>query len=304
MQTTSHILMIKPVAFDFNAETAVNNAFQQEGSNENAQQKAEAEFDGFVKKLTAAGVDVTLVQDTAIPHTPDSIFPNNWISFHNDGSIVLYPMYAVNRRAERKQHVLDTIASKFEVKNHIDFTSKENEDHFLEGTGSMVLDRDSKIAYACLSRRTDKTVFEEWCRTMNYAPCSFYSVDEKGGEIYHTNVMMCVADQYVVICLDSIRNAEERDRVFDTITDSGKKIIEISYKQMNRFAGNMLQVENKTGQRYLVMSSQAYEALIPEQLQELEIYNPIIHSDLTTIETNGGGSARCMMAEVFLPLKK
>lgn len=303
MQTTSHLLMIKPVAFDFNAETAVNNAFQQEGSNEHAQQKAEAEFDGFVQKLTAAGVDVTVVQDTPQPHTPDSIFPNNWISFHQDGSIVLYPMFATNRRAERKQHVLDTIAAKFEVKNKIDLTSKENEDLFLEGTGSMVLDRDNKIAYACLSPRTDKTVFEEWCSKMNYTPCSFYSVDENGGEIYHTNVMMCVADQYVVICLDSIRDATERDHVFDTINDSGKTIIEISYKQMNHFAGNMLQVENKTGQRYLVMSSQAYYALTPEQVQELESYNPIIHSDLTTIETNGGGSARCMMAEVFLPLK-
>ena len=304
MQTTSHILMIKPVAFDFNAETAVNNAFQQQGSNENAQQKAEAEFDGFVQKLTAAGVDVTVVQDTPQPHTPDSIFPNNWISFHQDGSIVLYPMYAVNRRAERKQHVLDTIAAKFEVKKQIDFTSKEKEDLFLEGTGSMVLDRDNKIAYACLSPRTDKAVFEEWCSKMNYKPCSFYSVDEKGGEIYHTNVMMCVADQYVVICLDSIRDATERDNVFDTITDSSKTIIEISYKQMNQFAGNMLQVENKTGQRYLVMSSQAYNALTSRQIQELESFNPIIHSDLTTIETNGGGSARCMMAEVFLPLKK
>ena len=296
--------MIKPVAFDFNAETAVNNAFQQEGSNENAQQKAEAEFDGFVQKLTAAGVDVTVVQDTPVPHTPDSIFPNNWISFHQDGSIVLYPMYATNRRAERKQHVLDTIAAKFDVKQQIDFTSNENDDHFLEGTGSMVLDREKKIAYACLSPRTNKTVFEEWCSKMNYTACSFYSVDENGGEIYHTNVMMCVADQYVVICLDSIRDAAERDNVFDTINDSGKKIIEISYKQMNQFAGNMLQVENKSGQRYLVMSSQAYNALTAEQVKELESYNPIIHSDLTTIETNGGGSARCMMAEVFLPLKK
>ena len=296
--------MIKPVAFDFNAETAVNNAFQQQGSNENAQQKAEEEFDGFVQKLSAAGVDVTVVQDTPVPHTPDSIFPNNWISFHQDGSIVLYPMYAVNRRAERKQHVLDTIAAKFDVKKQIDFTSKEKEDLFLEGTGSMVLDREKKIAYACLSPRTNKTVFEEWCSKMNYTACSFYSVDENGGEIYHTNVMMCVADQYVVICLDSIRDTAERDTVFDTISDSGKKIIEISYKQMNQFAGNMLQVENKSGQRYLVMSSQAYNALTAEQVKELESYNPIIHSDLTTIETNGGGSARCMMAEVFLPLKK
>ncbi len=303
MQTTAHLLMIKPVAFDFNAETAVNNAFQQQGSNTNAQQKAEAEFDDFVQKLTAAGIDVTVVQDTPEPHTPDSIFPNNWISFHTDGSIVLYPMYAANRRAERKQHVLDTIAAKFDVKQQIDFTAKENEELFLEGTGSMVLDRVNKIAYACLSPRTDKDVFEEWCGKMHYTPCSFYSVDEKGGEIYHTNVMMCVADEYVVICLDSIRDADERDNVYDTIINSGKQVIEISYSQMNRFAGNMLQVQNKNGQRYLVMSSQAYHALTAEQVKELESFNPIIHSDLTTIETNGGGSARCMMAEVFLPLK-
>lgn len=303
MQTTSHLLMIKPVAFDFNAETAVNNAFQQKGSNELAQQKAEAEFDGFVQKLTAAGVDVTVVQDTPVPHTPDSIFPNNWISFHDDGSIVLYPMYAANRRAERKQHVLDTIASKFEVKEQIDFSAKENQQLFLEGTGSMVLDRDKRIAYACLSPRTAKTVFEEWCSKMHYTPCSFYSVDENGSEIYHTNVMMCVADRYVVICLDSIRDEAERNHVIETIRNSGKKIIEVSYSQMNRFAGNMLQVQNNDGTNFLVMSSQAFHSLTAEQIKELELYNPIIHSDLTTIETNGGGSARCMMAEVFLPVK-
>jgi len=304
MQTTSHLLMIKPVAFDFNAETAVNNAFQQQGSNDDAQQKAEAEFDGFVQKLSAAGVDVTVVKDTIAPHTPDSIFPNNWISFHHDGSIVLYPMYALNRRAERKQHVIDAIQSKFEIKQTIDFTGKEKEDRFLEGTGSMVLDREQKIAYACLSPRTNKMVFDEWCEKMGYTGCSFYSVDESGAEIYHTNVMMCVADKYIVICLNSITNEEERSHVIDTIEKSGKKMIEISYNQMNHFAGNMLQVQNKNGQIILVMSSQAYASLHPDQLKELESYNQIIHSDLTTIETNGGGSARCMMAEVFLPLKK
>ncbi len=303
-QTTSHLLMIKPVAFDFNAETAVNNAFQQQSSNENVQQKAEGEFDGFVQKLIAAGVDVTVVDDTPIPHTPDSIFPNNWISFHWDGTLVLYPMYANNRRAERKAHVVATIASKFEISNRLDFTYAEQENKFLEGTGSMVLDRQNKIAYACISPRTDKSLFTEWCNQMAYSGCSFISVDEKGSEIYHTNVMMCVADAYVVICLESIRNAAERKLVADTITRTGKKIIEISYSQMNRFAGNMLQVENKAGQKLLVMSSQAYQSLTPEQVKTLEEFNPIIHSELTTIETNGGGSARCMMAEVFLPEKK
>jgi hypothetical protein len=303
-QTTQHLLMIKPVAFDFNAETAVNNAFQQKGSNINAQQKAEAEFDGFVQKLTAAGVDVTVVQDTPVPHTPDSIFPNNWISFHWDGTLILYPMYAVNRRAERKQHVIDTVFKKFEVSNTIDFTKEETKNIFLEGTGSMVLDREHKIAYACLSPRTDKKLFEEWCNQMAYTGCSFYSVDDKGGEIYHTNVMMCVADKYAVICTDSIHNAGEKQHVINTLTGSGKTMIEISYHQMNRFAGNMLQVENKNGEQILVMSSQAFHALTPAQVQQLESYNRILHSDLTTIETNGGGSARCMMAEVFLPQKK
>jgi hypothetical protein len=302
-QTTSHLLMIKPVAFDFNAETAVNNAFQQKGSNENAQQKAEAEFDNFVQKLTDAGVDITVVKDTPIPHTPDSIFPNNWISFHWDGSLILYPMFAENRRAERKAHVIVILASKFEISNRIDFSNEEANNKFLEGTGSMVLDRQNKIAYACISPRTNKELFDEWCNQMAYRGCSFYSVDENGGEIYHTNVMMCVAEQFAVICLDSIRNANERKLVIDTLQNSGKEIIEISYAQMNQFAGNMLQVENKDGKQFLVMSSQAYHSLTTEQIKKLESFNPIIHSDLTAIETNGGGSARCMMAEVFLPSK-
>jgi hypothetical protein len=302
-QTTSHILMIKPVAFDFNAETAVNNAFQQQGSNEQAQQKAEAEFDQFVQKLTEAGIDVTVVKDTPVPHTPDSIFPNNWISFHWDGSLILYPMYAANRRAERKAHVVATIASKFEISNRIDFSHEEMNNRFLEGTGSMVLDRQNKIAYASISPRTSKELFEDWCNQMGYRACSFYSVDEQGGEIYHTNVMMCVAEQYAVICLQSIPDAGERKQVLDTLTGSGKEIVEISYEQMNHFAGNMLQVENKEGKQFLVMSSQAFRSLSKEQVAQLERYNPILHAELTTIETNGGGSARCMMAEVFLPAK-
>jgi hypothetical protein len=295
--------MIKPVGFDFNAETAVNNAFQQKGSSDNAQQKASKEFDDFVQKLINAGVDVMVVKDTPVPHTPDSIFPNNWISFHQDGSLILYPMYAANRRAERKAQVVAAIASKFDIRNHIDFTDAEAQNKFLEGTGSMVLDRENKIAYACLSPRTDKQLFDEWCKRMQYTPCSFYSVDENDGEIYHTNVMMCVADKYVVICLDSIKNGIERKHVIDTIANSGKTIIEINYFQMNHFAGNMLQVENKNGKKILVMSSQAYHALYPEQVKQLENFNSILHADLTTIETNGGGSARCMMAEIFLPEK-
>jgi hypothetical protein len=303
-QTTSHILMIKPVAFDFNAETAVNNAFQQTGGNANAQQRAEIEFDGFVEALTAAGVDVTVVRDTPVPHTPDSIFPNNWISFHQDGALILYPMYAANRRAERKAHVVAAIASKFEIDRCIDFSGEEAGGRFLEGTGSMVLDRANAVAYACLSPRTDERLFHEWCERIGFTGISFRSVDAQGGEIYHTNVMMCVADRYAVICSESIRDSEERRAVLEQLTKNGKHLVEIGYDQMNRFAGNMLQVENASGQTLLVMSSQAYAALTAEQIKTLEAFNPILHADLTAIETNGGGSARCMMAEVFLPSKQ
>jgi hypothetical protein len=300
-QTTSQVLMIRPAAFTYNAETAVNNAFQKNNASEDIQQKALGEFDAFVAKLRAAGIIVTVVQDSTEPHTPDSIFPNNWISFHQDGTIVLYPMFAKNRRAERKPGVTDTIAKLFDVKGRLDFTGEEAKDRFLEGTGSMVLDRENRIAYACLSARTDQQLFIDWCRQMQYEGCSFVSKDENGGEIYHTNVMMCVADRYVVICLDSIVDPQERKRVIDTIQKTQKQVVEISYAQMNQFAGNMLQLENQKGEKFLVMSSSAYHALSAEQVEQLEGFNPIIHADLTTIETNGGGSARCMIAEVFLP---
>jgi len=302
MQTTSHILMIRPVNFGYNAETAVNNGFQVAGMDTEAQKKALREFDDFVSVLRSNGVDVTVVQDTPEPHTPDSIFPNNWISFHNDGTVIFYPMYAANRRLERKQHVIDTVRSLFEIKSQIDLSSYESKNIFLEGTGSMVLDRDNKIAYACLSPRTDKKVLEDFCKQTGFKPVSFRAVDSKGREIYHTNVMMCVADRYVVICLESIDDKTERENVTTAITGSGKEIIEINFDQMNHFAGNMLQVENVSGQKLLVMSSQAFRSLTKQQVDKLSSYNNIIHSPLVTIETNGGGSARCMMAEVHLPL--
>jgi hypothetical protein len=300
MQTTNTILMIRPVHFTYNAETAVNNSFQVAGNTTDAQKKALQEFDAFVEKLRSNDIDVIVVNDTPEPHTPDSIFPNNWISFHNNGTIVLYPMYAANRRTERKQHVLDEINKKFIVSNKIDLTNYENDNIFLEGTGSMVLDHDNKIAYACVSPRTNKKVMEDFCRRMNYTACTFTATDNNGGEIYHTNVIMCVADKYVVICLDSIKDETERNDVINTINNSSKKIITISIEQMNNFAGNMLQLQNKSGEKILVMSAQAYSSLTAEQISELEKYNKIIYSDLNSIETNGGGSARCMMAEVFL----
>lgn len=294
--------MIKPVSFGYNAETAVNNAFQVKSVDDNVQQKALKEFNDFVNILQSNGVDVTVVEDTASPHTPDSIFPNNWVSFHHDGTLLLYPMYAVNRRAERKEHVLKKIMEKFSVSKQIDLSIYEDRNIFLEGTGSMVLDRDNRIAYACISPRTNEQLLAEFCRQMNYKPVVFNATDGNGQAIYHTNVLMCVADRFVVICLESITAPDQQQFVSEAIINSKKKIIPITLHQMQHFAGNMLQVENDKREKLLVMSSQAYEALTIEQVQELNKFNRIIHSPLTTIETNGGGSARCMMAEVHLPL--
>jgi len=301
MQTTSHILMIRPVNFAFNAETAANNTFQVRKDEINIQGKALKEFDEFVNVLRQNGVEVTVVEDSPEPNTPDSIFPNNWISFHGDGTVLLYPMYAPNRRAERKEHVLEEIDKHFLVKKKIDLSYNERDNLFLEGTGSMVLDRDNRFVFACLSPRTDEKVLDEFCKNMNYEAIVFHSVDEAGQPIYHTNVMMCIADLYVVICLDSIRDTEEKNKVIAAIQKTGKEIIGINYDQLNHFAGNMLQIENRKHEKLLVMSTQAFQSLSEEQVQKLSGYNSIIHAPLNTIEVNGGGSARCMMAEIHLP---
>lgn len=301
MQTTSHLLMIRPVNFAYNAETAVNNAFQVKSDDSAVQKNALKEFDDFTALLRNNFVDVTVVEDTRLPHTPDSIFPNNWISFHHDGTLLLYPMYAINRRAERKAHVLEAIEQKFRVSKKIDLSWHERNNTFLEGTGSMVLDRDNRLAYACISPRTDVKVLEEFCRQMDYTPVVFIATDASGQPIYHTNVLMCVADRYVVICLESIASPEQQQMVADTIANTGKKLVAITRHQMEHFAGNMLQVKNEKEEKLLIMSTQAYDSLTTEQLHELSRYNRILHSPLQTIETNGGGSARCMMAEVHLP---
>src|SRR5450631_2685124 len=228
MQTTSKVLMIRPMHFMYNAETAVNNSFQVKGDAGNIAEKAIQEFDGMVKIMHNAGIDVTVVEDSAEPHTPDAIFPNNWISFHESGIYCLYPMFAPNRRKERKAEVLKLIQNKFNYRHLIDFTSYESENRFLEGTGSMVLDRDNQIAYACLSPRTDSGILEDFCEKLNYRPVVFHATDHSGEAIYHTNVMMCVADFFVVICLDSIQDPAEKSRVTEAILTSGKEIIHIS----------------------------------------------------------------------------
>jgi len=302
MHQTKHLLMIQPVNFGFNAETAVNNTFQKDTGG-NLQQKALQEFNGFVSLLRNHKVDVTVIEDSLTPSTPDSVFPNNWISFHDDGRIFLYPMFAVNRRLERKDTVLESIKIKFLVKEIIDLSGSEATGLFLEGTGSMVLDRENKIAYACLSPRTDENILNKFCNMAGYRPVTFRATDITGVDIYHTNVMMCVAGSYAVICLDSIADAEERKNLTESLVKTNKEIVDISLQQLNSFAGNMLQVKNADDELLLVMSTQAFKSLTELQIKKLQKHNRIIHSSLLTIETAGGGSARCMLAEVFLEKK-
>lgn len=305
MQTTNTVLMIEPVAFGYNAQTAENNYFQVEQKGADTQSKALAEFNNFVEKLRNKAINVITVKDTLEPHTPDSIFPNNWVSFHKDGKVVLYPMFAPNRRAERRMDILEIIKNNgFEITEIDDFTASENENKLLEGTGSMIFDHDNKIAYGSVSLRLDEELFKKFCTKYGFEPIVFHSYQNAGDQrlpIYHTNVMMCVADKFVVICLDCIDDELEREKVQEVIKSSGKEIIEISEDQMQQFAGNMLQVHNSEGKKFLVMSETAYKSLTPEQIQNIEKYCEIIYSNLNTIETNGGGSARCMLAEVFLP---
>ena len=294
--------MIEPVNFGFNEETAVNNAFQQNTAAA-IQPEALKEFNEFVNLLRNNKIDVTVVKDTAEPNTPDSVFPNNWVSFHENGSMILYPMFAQNRRLERKPAVLEAIEKKFKVEELIDLSEAEEKQLYLEGTGSVVLDRVNHIAYACISPRTHPQLLKEFCRLNEYTPMAFSARDNNGIAIYHTNVMMNVANEYAVICLDAITDTTERENVIGSLKISGKEIIDISFDQLHQFAGNMLQVKNTDGKLLLIMSSQAYGSLATEQVSALEKYNRILHSSLETIETAGGGSARCMMAEVFLQPK-
>lgn len=303
MQTTNHILMIRPVDFKFNEQTAANNKFQVASETQDVQAQALKEFDDFVEQLRQNDVDVTVIDDTFQPETPDSIFPNNWVSFHEDGSVYLYPMFSENRRLERRKEILEGLKTRFELNHVSDLSFYEMQYAFLEGTGSMVLDRTNKIAYACLSVRTDEEVLNNFCMLTGYEPVIFQAVDSNNFPIYHTNVMMCIGDRFAVVCLDSIRDAEERLQVSISLKGDGKEIIEISLEQMNKFAGNMLQVSNTAGESLLVMSEQAYLSLNPEQVETLERYSRIIYASLYTIEKNGGGSARCMLAEIHLPSK-
>ena len=303
----NNIMMIRPVGFRYNEQTAVNNYYQQvldDLTPEGVQENALDEFDALVRKLKNIGLDVIVIEDDTARDTPDSIFPNNWISFHNDGMVGLYPMYAENRRNERRKDIFDVLVDEygFIIEGIKDFTEFEEDDKFLEGTGSMVLDRENKICYAAISIRTHEIAVMQFCKEFDYRSVCFTANQDVDGErmpIYHTNVMMCIGDAFVVICLDAIDNLIERENVIRNLEATGKEIIEITEDQKNRFAGNMLQVMGDRS--YIVMSSSAYSSLIPEQKNTIQKHCRILHSSLDTIEACGGGSARCMIAEIFLP---
>ena len=306
--TTNPILMIRPVQFRMNEQTAVNNYYQQkiEGlTPENANQKAQQEFDGFVERLRSVGVNVIVVDDTKDSDTPDSIFPNNWISFHENAEVVLYPMFAENRRLERREDILDIVEENGFVIDEInDYTSAEEDNIFLEGTGSMILDRENAKVYAALSPRADEELIIEFCEDNDMHPLIFeayQTVDGKRLPIYHTNVMMSVAETFAILCADCIDDKQERKLVINNLKEDGKEVILITEEQVNHFAGNMLQVAGKDGALFMVMSTQAYESLTDVQIKTIEKHCAILHAPLYTIEACGGGSARCMLAEVFLP---
>jgi hypothetical protein len=306
-QTTNTILMIRPIGFRKNEQTAVNNYFQEDIDLQNAEinKKAQEEFDGYVFKLKSYGVNVVVVSDTEEFDTPDSIFPNNWISFHADGTVGLYPMFAENRRLERRDDILNELEKNgFLIENIVDYTSAEEEGLFLEGTGSIILDRANKKAYCALSARADEDLFIEFCEDFEYTPVVFVANQTVKGDraaIYHTNVMMCVAETFVVICLASIDDKAERKNVLKHLKEDGKQVVDITEAQMHSFAGNMLQVRGSNDEQFLVMSAAAYDSLTQSQIAKINNHCKIISSSLETIETCGGGSARCMMAEVFLP---
>jgi len=305
-QITSSIMMIRPANFGFNTQTAENNAFQtndQSKSPKKIQALAQVEFDDMVSELRINGVEVIVIEDTDEPTKPDAIFPNNWISFHKNGSVITYPMYAPNRRVERREDIVDLLEASFEVKKRYSLEHYEEESLFLEGTGSMLMDRENNIAYACISERTDPTILDKFCVLLGASRVVFNSVDKDGSPIYHTNVMMALGQQFVVICLDSIPDENERQRLLTSFKQTNKKVVEITQDQVEKFAGNMLQVKNLNDEPILVMSQSAYESLELDQIEVLSSFTKILPIAIPTIEHYGGGSVRCMMAEIFLPKK-
>ena len=308
-QTTSSVLMIRPVAFTYNKETASSNAFQYHASNfteKEIQQKALNEFENFADNLTAAGVEVIAVDDTSKPHTPDSIAPNNWITMHHDGIVVLYPMQAENRRLERRKDIIDLLQKKykFSVTDIIDLSHHEKKGKFLEGTGSVVFDHPNKTAYANISPRTSEIVLKELCKKLDYDYHTFHASDEKGVPIYHTNVMLSLGEKIAIICLESIKETAQRNELEKRLKASGREIINLNFKQIAFFAANILQLHNQKKEAVFAMSHQGYCGFTQEQAGIFSKYGKVVYSPMPAFERIGGGSARCMLAEIFLPKKK
>lgn len=305
---TNHIMMIRPENFGFNEQTAANNAFQSKEIVDDASQLkeiAKAEFDQMVKTLRSHGIDVLVIADTPIPIKPDAVFPNNWISFHEGGELITYPMFAPNRRIERREDIITQIGQKFDIKNRYSFEFYEDEDEalFLEGTGSMIFDRPNDLVYACLSERTDASLLHKFNVLTGTKSCIFKAVDRNGLEIYHTNVMMALGADFVVICMESVPDPKSKADLLDWFQKTNKEVVEISLSQMEAFAGNMLEVLGRQGKRFLCMSQTAYQSLSADQIDRLSQKTNLLPIDISNIEKFGGGSVRCMMAEIFLPLK-
>ena len=301
-QTTSNIMMVRPANFGYNPQTAVSNAFQDNDtslSKTKISDLAVEEFDQFVSKLRAEGINIIVAQDGDEPKKPDAVFCNNWISFHTNGTMIIYPMLTPNRRLERQENVIEEVTRRFKITRRVDLAHHENQDRILEGTGSMILDRLNRLVYACLSPRTDADLLDEFCEWADYKKVIFHSVDRNGQEIYHTNVMMAMGDKFVIISMETIKDETGRQNLYAHFEKTNKEIIDLTMAQIESFAGNMLQVENADGKTFLVMSEQAFKSLQKDQVAAIEKYTTILNAPIYTIEKFGGGSARCMMAEVF-----
>jgi hypothetical protein len=306
MQAASTVFLVRPVRFSFNPQTAASNHFQQtmEGLMPgDVQEKVQAEFDNVAAALRAKGVQVVVFEDTPEPHTPDSIFPNNWLTLHPDGRVLLYPMCAPNRRLERRPDILAALGQQFTISEVLDLSDEEQTGYFLEGTGSIIFDHQHRVAYAALSPRTDAQLFTKVCALLAYQPIMFHAVDQEGHAIYHTNVMMCVGAKFAVVCLESIQDETERNTVVSSLLKTNHEIVSISLDQVAQFAGNMLTLQPAEGPELLAMSQSAFDALEPAQRELLGHYGELLPLPIPTIETIGGGSVRCMLAEVFLPEK-
>jgi hypothetical protein len=307
-QLTSTVLMIRPIRFESNPQTAASNRFQGRTSETPEEQQAAAlrEFEGLVAILRDAGIEVIVVDDTVRPHTPDAVFPNNWFSTHADGRVVLYPMEAVNRRAERRLDVIESLHKRHRrrVTEVVDLSGHERDGHYLEGTGSMVFDRVNRVAYACLSSRTHLAPLGDFAQRMGYEVVAFDAVDRNGAPIYHTNVLMAVGETIAVVCDAAIPREEQREAVLTRLRDTGHAIVSINYAQLEAFAGNMLELRNQDGERVLAMSRQALDSLDEEQLETLAGSGRIVSAPIDTIESSAGGSVRCMLAEVHLPTEE